>query len=42
MIEEITTAIFVSDSFDGVVDRFGSIALFRKDREDLVAGALGA
>ncbi len=40
MIEEVTTAIFVSESFDCVVDKFGSFALFRKDREDLVAGAL--
>ncbi|CUW39554.1 putative Hydantoin utilization protein A [Magnetospirillum sp. XM-1] len=40
MIEEITTAIFVSASFDGVCDRTGSFALYRKGREDLVANIL--
>ena len=35
MIEQETTAIFVSDSFDCVVDALGSFALFRKGREDL-------
>jgi N-methylhydantoinase A len=37
MIESITTAIFVSASFDGVCDRTGSFALYRKGREDLVS-----
>lgn len=40
MIEEITTAIFVSASYDGVCDRTGSFALYRKGREDLVANIL--
>jgi N-methylhydantoinase A len=35
MIEQETTAIFVSDAFDCVVDALGSFALFRKGREDL-------
>ncbi|KAA3629997.1 MAG: hydantoinase/oxoprolinase family protein [Proteobacteria bacterium] len=40
MIEEETTAIFVSAAFDCVVDKYGSFALYRKGREDLVAEAL--
>jgi len=40
MIEEETTAIFVSDSFDGAVDGLGSFVLFRKGREDLVKSCL--
>jgi N-methylhydantoinase A len=40
MIEEETTAIFVSSSFDCVVDGYGSFALFRKGREDLVRSCL--
>jgi len=40
MIEQETTAIFVSDSFDCVVDALGSFALFRKGREDLVKSCL--
>ncbi len=37
MIEEETTAIFVSSSFNSVCDQFGSFVLYRKGREDLVA-----
>ena len=37
MIEEDTTAIFVSRNYDCVCDRFGSFAIYRKGREDLVA-----
>ncbi len=40
MIEEVTTAIFVSSSFDCVVDKFGSFVLYKKGREDLVADTL--
>jgi len=40
IIEQVTTAIFVSEAFDCVVDEFGSFALYLKGREDLVAGAL--
>ncbi len=40
IIEQITTAIFVSESFDCLVDEFGSFALYKKGREDLVAKAL--
>ncbi len=40
IIEQITTAIFVGESFDCLVDEFGSFALYRKGREDLVANAL--
>ena len=40
MIEEVTTAVFVSASYDCVVDRFGSFALYRKGMEHLVADAL--
>ena len=40
VIEQVTTAIFVSESFDCLVDQFGSFALYRKGREDLVANTL--
>ena len=36
MIEEVTTAVFVSDSYDCAVDAYGSFAVYRKGREDLV------
>ncbi len=37
MIEENTTAVFVSRNHDCVCDRFGSFAIYGKGREDLVA-----
>ncbi|TRZ56193.1 MAG: hydantoinase/oxoprolinase family protein [Rhodocyclaceae bacterium] len=40
MIEQETTAIFVSASYDCVVDAYGSFALYQKGREDLVKGCL--
>lgn len=40
MIEQETTAIFVSASFDCVVDPLGSFALFRKGREHLVKSCI--
>ena len=40
IIEEITTAIFVGESFDCLVDKFGSFALYEKGRDDLVASSL--
>ncbi len=40
IIEEITTAIFVSASFNCAVDRFGSFVLYRKGHEDLIAQTL--
>ncbi len=40
LIEQVTTAIFVSDSYDCAVDRFGSFVLYRKGRDDLIAGAV--
>jgi N-methylhydantoinase A len=40
IIEQVTTAIFVSEIFDCVVDQFGSFALYQKGREDLVAKTL--
>jgi len=36
LIEQQTTAIFVSDSFDCTVDALGSFVLYAKGREDLV------
>lgn len=38
MIEQETTAIFVSQSYDCVCDKFGSFALYLKGREDLARG----
>jgi len=40
IIEEITTAIFVGESFNCLVDKFGSFVLYQKGREDLVATSL--
>ena len=40
MIEQVTTAIFVGGTFNCVVDKYGSFALYRKDRADLVANLL--
>ena len=42
LIETATTAVFVSASFDCVVDRYGSFALYQKGREDLVRDCLNA
>jgi len=36
MIEEVTTAVFVSAGYDCAVDALGSFAVYRKGREDLV------
>jgi N-methylhydantoinase A len=41
LIEQQTTAIFVSDGYDCVVDALGSFVLFAKGRDDLVAAAPG-
>lgn len=40
MIEEVTTAVFVSAAYDCVVDAMGSFVVYRKGREDLVAATL--
>ncbi len=40
MIEEATTAIFVSRAYACVCDKFGSFAIYRKGHEHLVAAAL--
>jgi len=37
IVEQVTTSVVLSGSFDAVVDRFGSFVLYRKGREDLVA-----
>ncbi|MCP4184147.1 MAG: hydantoinase/oxoprolinase family protein [Hyphomicrobiales bacterium] len=42
MIEEDTTAIFVSRDFACVCDKFNSFAIYKKGREDLVASTLAA
>jgi N-methylhydantoinase A len=36
MVEQETTAIFISASYDCVVDAYGSFALYQKGRDDLV------
>lgn len=36
VIETVTTAVFVSDSFDCLIDRHRSLVLYRKGRNDLV------
>ncbi len=40
LIEQQTTAIFVSASYDCVVDAFGSFVLYAKGREDLLDASL--
>ncbi len=40
LVEQETTAIFVSAAYDCVVDALGSFALFAKGREDLVASCI--
>jgi len=40
LVEEETTAIVVSATFDAVTDRYGSLALYRKERPELVASLL--
>ncbi len=40
LIEQETTAVFVSSSYDCVVDALGSFAMFAKGREDLVASCI--
>ena len=40
LIETVTTAVFVSASYDCVVDRYGSFVLYAKGREDLVRSSL--
>jgi N-methylhydantoinase A len=42
MIEEVTTAVFVSANYDCVCDAYGSFVVYRKDRADLAATALEA
>ncbi len=36
LIEQVTTAILVSDSYDCVVDKYGSFVVYGKGREDLL------
>ena len=40
LIESVTTAVYVSAGFDCLVDAHGSLALYRKGRQELVAAAL--
>ena len=40
MVESVTTAVFVSADYDGVVDRYRSFVVYRKGREDLVRSCL--
>ena len=37
IIEQVTTAVVLTASFDAIVDRYGSFVLYRKGREDLIA-----
>ncbi len=40
LVESVTTTIFVSASYDGVVDRYRSFVVYLKGREDLVRACL--
>ncbi len=42
IIEEVTTAVVLTGSWDAIVDKFGSFVLHRKGREDLIEGVLAA
>jgi N-methylhydantoinase A len=42
IVEEVTTAVVLTGSWDAIVDKFGSFVLYRKGREDLIAGVLDA
>ena len=42
LVEMITTTAFISASYDAVTDKFGSLLMYRKGREDLVRDCLGA
>ncbi len=42
MIEQVTTAVFVSARYDCVCDAYGSFVVYRKDRADLVASVIDA
>ncbi len=40
MIEQVTTAIFVSAAYDCAVDELGSFVIYQKGREDLAKACL--
>jgi N-methylhydantoinase A len=40
IVEEVTTAIVLTGTWDAIVDRYGSFVLHRKGRDDLVAPVL--
>jgi len=40
IVEEVTTAIVLTGTWDAIVDRYGSFVLHRKDRDDLIAPVL--
>jgi N-methylhydantoinase A len=40
LIEQVNTTLFMSASFDCICDKYGSFAVYRKGREDLVASTL--
>ncbi len=40
MIEQVTTAILVSDAYDCVLDQYGSFVVYEKGREDLLSPKL--
>jgi len=42
IVEEVTTAVVLTASWDAIVDKFGSFVLYRKGREELIAGVLDA
>ncbi|HEX9277215.1 MAG TPA: hydantoinase/oxoprolinase family protein [Casimicrobiaceae bacterium] len=42
IIEEVTTAVVLTGSWDAIVDRFGSFVLYRKGRVDLIEAVLAA
>ena len=40
LIEQVNTTLFLSSSFDCICDKYGSFAVYRKGRDDLVASTL--
>jgi N-methylhydantoinase A len=41
LVEMVTTTAFISAGYDAVIDRHGSLLMFRKSREDLVSACMG-
>jgi hypothetical protein len=41
LVEMVTTTAFVSANYDAISDKYGSLLMYRKGRDDLVRDCLG-